>query len=232
MRPSPSALSASQPRLPGVLRSFPAGSKLYSRGERFSGVYQIIHGRVVLFTADHHGHETVVQVARPGDVVGGVESLDHGPHATSARTTAPSLLLFVSAAELDPANVAAGRAETHLVLAHSIRKLLRRVVILSHGNVADRLLAFLTTRVQTDGRGGGWVEIPETRAQLAAELATTRESLSRALARLRREGVLQGSGSRLYLSEAVLRRTVQVEAMLPVVPNVAGDAGRRAGSGA
>jgi CRP-like cAMP-binding protein len=42
-------------------------------------------------------------------------------------------------------------------------------------------------------------ELPRTQEQLAAELATTRESVARALGRLRREGLIAQRGTRVRL---------------------------------
>jgi CRP/FNR family transcriptional regulator, dissimilatory nitrate respiration regulator len=46
---------------------------------------------------------------------------------------------------------------------------------------------------------GATFELPRTQEQLASELATTRESVARALARLRKDGVIAQRGTRIQI---------------------------------
>jgi CRP-like cAMP-binding protein len=51
-------------------------------------------------------------------------------------------------------------------------------------------------------RDGLELELPRTQDQLAAELATTRESIERALGRLRKDGIIDQAGSRVRINSA------------------------------
>lgn len=184
--------------------AWPAGSLVGAEGLPL----QVVRG-VVLVRRQVQGRPPVVlEILGPGAVL--------GPEAAEPQTSlraGPDLHLQ----PLPPGEAMAG-------LLRRIAALQDRAVITCHGS-ADQRLAWLLLRIAGPMRGPTLVTLPLGRAELAGYLGLTPETLSRALASLRRLAVL-GRIEReqveilrpdllLALSRAPARRRREADAAMP-----------------
>jgi CRP/FNR family transcriptional regulator, cyclic AMP receptor protein len=200
------ALAAAARRV--VCRRYPRESIIFRRGEPCRGLFVVIDGSVRVYRSRSDGREQTLHTQGPGQPVGEVPLFDGGPYPASARTAEDSRLLFL------PLDDFQWLYRHHPEIAGSvIRELgrrLRRMVGLvekiSLRDVPARVAITLLEYAERAGemRDGVEFDLPRTHEQLAAELATSRESVSRAISRLQRDGVITRHGPRVRIPDLAL----------------------------
>jgi CRP-like cAMP-binding protein len=197
-----------------VVRSVPPGRILFRRGAPAEGLYVVVEGAVRVYRSNQQGREQTLHVQGPGQPLAEVPLFDGGPYPASARAEAETRLLFL------PREAFEWLYRSHPEIADAvIRELgrrLRRMVGLvekiSLRDVPARVAMTLLEYAEREGaaRDGTEFVLPRTQDELAAELATTRESIARALGRMRREGMIEQRGPRVRIrSVAALETLVQ-----------------------
>jgi CRP/FNR family transcriptional regulator len=177
------ALDAVERRV--VTRRVAAETLLFRHGEPCKGLYAIVEGQVRVYRSSADGREQVIHTLGPGRPVAEVPLFDGGPYPASARTTEPTRLLFLPLADFQWLY----RSEPEIADAviHELGRRLRRMV-----GLVEKISL----------RDGAEFPLPRTQEELAAELATTRESVARALSRLRAEGIIEQSGGTVRVLDA------------------------------
>jgi CRP-like cAMP-binding protein len=204
-----------------VCRAVRRSENLFREGEPCRGLYLVVEGAVRLYRANRNGQEQVLRLARAGDSLGEVAVFDEGPYLASARATEDGRVLFLEFAEVH------ALYRTHPEIAQAVvRDLGRRV----RGLVAlvDRLaLHDVPARVASaileyaSGEGatsdGDTFQLPRTQEQLAAEIGASRETVARALGRLKREGAIEQKGARIRLLSTNRLRSL-TDGLAPLPP--------------
>ena len=195
------ALAAVEERT--AARAVPAGTPLFRQGEPSRGLYVVAEGRVRVFRHARDGRERTLGVHGPGDALGEVPFLDGGPHPASAVAETDARLLFLSRDDFERLcrahpEVAAGVIRE---LGRRLRRMAARVEKISRKDVPSRVALSLLEYAEAEGSlaEGGTFRLPRTQEEMAGELATTRESVARALARLRRDGAIRQAGPRVQI---------------------------------
>ena len=169
-----------------VTRSLSAGTLLFRAGDACRGLYVLAEGRVRIFRVNRDGREQVLHVEGPGRPVAELPLLDGGPYPASAMTLEPSVLAFL------PREVFEALYRTNPDAAHAIiralgkrlRHLVQLTETLAFRDVAARLallLAGYAERQGEPGPDGVRLSLDRTQEELALEIGTARESVSRAL---------------------------------------------------
>lgn len=164
---------------------------LFHEGDSPAGFFIVAKGVVNVHRLDEGGHETVIRMFREGESFGEVFLADSGPSPVSARAESNGILLLVRRADLS--RMIAGQPGIAMRLLASmsrhLRSLVDKVGSLQHRTVVERLRDWLLLRCPANEMSGPVnVRIPAKKYLLAAEIGTSPESLSRALARLRDAG--------------------------------------------
>ena len=182
-----------------VPRTVGAGHVLFTAGEECRGLYIIERGRVRIFRVSPEGREQVLHVEGPGRPVAELPLFDGGPYPASAVAMEESRLVFLPRADFEYLY------RTHPDIAHAVirglGKRLRHLVhvteTLAFRDVAARLAMLLADYAERRGtRGDDGVELTleRTQEELALEIGTARESVSRAMKQLRRKGLIESLG--------------------------------------
>jgi len=177
---------------------FKKGQIIFSEGEDGSGFYLVLRGRVKVFKLSPEGKEQILHILGPGEPVGEVAVLSGELFPANAQAMEESRLLFfprevfVEMIRRDP-SVALRMLG---VLAKRLRKFTMLIEDLSLKEVPGRLASYLLEQERpTDGKAGSFtLDIPK--AQLASLLGTIPETLSRILARMAGEELIQLNGTR------------------------------------
>lgn len=174
------------------------GETLFLRGEPCYGLYVVLDGAIRLYNSNPNGREQVIGVERAGSVLGELPLFDGGNQPYSAEGIVPSRLLFIPREHFlevfyrHPALMqSALRA-----LAIRIRRLLHLVEELSLHEVPQRLARYLLDRY---GEKGTCFTLDFTHAELAAQLGTVREVVTRTLNRFRKAGWIEMHNGRVSL---------------------------------
>lgn len=176
------------------IRQSPKKTYLFHEGDPPAGFFIIARGVVNVHRLDDEGKETVIRVFREGESFGEFFLADDRPSPVSARTESTATLLLVRRSDLTRLIASQPGIAMRLLasMSHHLRSLVDKVGSLQHSTVAERFRDWLLLRCPPcEFSGPVNVRIPAKKYLLAAEIGTSPESLSRALARLRDGGWIQ-----------------------------------------
>jgi CRP/FNR family transcriptional regulator len=182
---------------------FGKGEYVFQEGEPCSDLHVIASGRVKLSKLSPEGREQVLHTERAG-ALGKGPLFDGGPYPVSALAMEPSALLFLPKSGVmawcrKRPEVAIGIAR---VLARRVRRFAALAEELALREVSQRLTGYLDRLTASEGRkveGGIEVVLTESNQEIAAQIGTVRELVSRMLGALRREGLIRVSGRRITI---------------------------------
>jgi CRP-like cAMP-binding protein len=179
-----------------VRKLFAAGELLFSEGEPCNGLHVIARGKVRIFKTSMSGREQVLALNGPGDTVAELPVFDGGPYPASAVAVEDAEIAFISRRDfqafcLEHPEVA---LKVLSVVGTRLRRLVGIIEELSFTTIRQRLIAMLIKLAQTNGKTterGVEFQLPATHQELANQLGTVRELISRNLMRLQAEGLLE-----------------------------------------
>ena len=181
-----------------VRRNVPAGTILFRKGEQARGVYLLTRGKVEIYRSTADGREQVLHVERPVESVAELPVFDGGAYPASGRTAEDSEVYFLSLDDFqrlyrEHPEIADAVITT---LGKRLRMLVGVVEKISLRSVPSRVAKTLLERAEAAGtaRDGGRFVLPGTQSEMAHRLATSRESVARALGELRRGGIISTAG--------------------------------------
>ncbi|MGC1659596.1 MAG: Crp/Fnr family transcriptional regulator [Candidatus Acidiferrales bacterium] len=180
-------------------RRFERGALLFSEGDPCTGLFLVASGKIRIFKLSPTGREQVLAVEGPGSSFAELPVFDGGNYPASASALEDAEVLFISRKDFQ--NFCREHPEVALkvlaVVGSRLRRLVGIIEDLSFTTVRHRLIAVLLRLVQASGtasKEGVRLELTKTHQDLAAELGTVRELVSRNLSRLQAEGFLEVDG--------------------------------------
>lgn len=189
-----------------VSRRYSSAETVFSEGEPCSGLYVVESGSIRIFKSSVAGREQVLGIEGPGGSVAELPVFDGGSYPASVTAIEDSVLLFVSKQDFQA--LCRAHPEVALKVLKVVGARLRRLVgiieELSFTTVRHRLCAYLLRLAQSEGRkvnGGVQVMLPANNQELAAQIGTVRELVSRNLSRLQAEGIVQIDGRALLIRD-------------------------------
>lgn len=182
-----------------TIRRMSAGQLLFSEGEPCSGLYVIAAGRVRIFKMSPSGREQVLTIEGAGSSIAELPVFDGGPYPASAAAVEESQLLFVSRSDFRACCLEHPEVSLKVlqVVGSRLRRLVGIIEELSFTSVRQRLIAWLLRELQAHGRSsahGATLELGISHQEIAAQIGTVRELVSRNMARLQAEGLVQVKG--------------------------------------
>ena len=177
----------------GRVRRYRRGATLLLQGASDDTVCVVLEGRVKVTLDTTDGREVVLAVLGPGDLLGEFEAIEPELVSRNASNVAlePVECRVFSADDLRRFLVAHPAAALEL-LRLTIRKLRaadRRRVDATALDASHRLAHFLIERA--DAQPGPELDIALTQEELASHIASSRESVVRALTALRTRGLIE-----------------------------------------
>jgi len=195
-----------------VLRRVPRDTLLFRRGDPCQGLYVVLEGRVRVYRGNAEGREQVLHLQGPGQPLAEVPLFDGGPYPASARTEEDSRLLFLSRSDFEWLYQHHHEIADAVIreLGRRLRRMVRLVEKISLKDVPARVAMTLLEYAEGHAapHDGMEFELPRTQEELASELTTTRESVARALSRLRRDGAIDQRGARVRIRRLSMLESV------------------------
>ncbi len=180
-----------------VLRNLAKGTYLFHEGDPAEGFYVLQKGAINVHRVSAAGKEQVIYVFRPGESFAEASLASERGYPANARAIESSTVIVVPKARF--LELIGRRPELGLRMLGSMSQHLRVLVGLVEDltlkDVETRLLNWLVKRCPRDVTGETTVEFGTTKRLLAAQLATTSETLSRTFAKLREEELFDVRGS-------------------------------------
>jgi CRP/FNR family cyclic AMP-dependent transcriptional regulator len=179
-----------------IRKRFAQGELLFSEGDPCNGLHIIASGKLRIFKSSPSGREQVLAVEGPGGSVAELPVFDGGAFPASVSAVEDSVILFISRSDLR--SFCLEHPEVALKLLAVVGARLRRLVgiieELSFTTIRERLVSVLVRQARAEGRKsphGIEFQLPGTHQDIAHQLGTVRELVSRNLMRLQAEGLLQ-----------------------------------------
>lgn len=190
-----------------VPKRYDAGELIFSEGEPCAGLYVVETGNIRIFKSSASGREQVLSIDGPGSSVAELPVFDGGNYPASAIAVSNANLLLVRKGDFQSLCLEHPRVALKVlrVVGARLRRLVGIIEELSFTTVRHRLTAFLFRLAQRSGTrtvAGVEIELPVNNQELAAQLGTVRELISRNLSRLQSEGLIKIDGRTIVIPDA------------------------------
>lgn len=182
-----------------VPRRFASGEAVFAEGEPCTGLYVVESGHVRIFKSSPGGREHVLSIEGPGSSVAELPVFDGGNYPASVTAIDDATLLFVSKQDFQSLCLTHPQVSLKVlrVVGSRLRRLVGIIEELSFTTVRHRLAAFLVRLAKTSGqRSAEGIEIvlPANNQELASQIGTVRELVSRNLSRFQAEEMIRIEG--------------------------------------
>ncbi len=187
-------------------RKYSSGELIFSEGDVCAGLYVVQAGNVRIFKSSAGGREQVLSIDGPGSSIAELPVFDGGSYPASAQAVSDCTLLFFSRQDFQ--TLCMQHPEVALKVLKVVGARLRRLVgiieELSFTTVRHRLIALLVRLGKTEGirdhnRDAVALTLPSNNSELAAQIGTVRELVSRNLSRLQAEGLIEVDNRKLEI---------------------------------
>ncbi len=188
--------------LSGIIltRKFKKGEIIFSEYDEADGFYVAVSGRVKIFKSSPEGKEQILHIFGPGDPFGEIAVFTGKNFPASAQTLENSETLFfpknafIGLIKKDPAL----SLNMLSVLSMRLKRFSSLIEDLSLKEVPGRLAAYLLYLSDRENLNDE-LNLDISKSQLASILGTIPETLSRILAKMTRENLIESDGKRKFL---------------------------------
>jgi len=185
-----------------VTRDLPAGAQVFAPSQQADRFYVILAGKVKIYKISPKGDEQILHLYGPGKTFGEAAMWAGMRYPAHAEVLVDSTLLVVTRSHLK--DLIASNAEVAMDMlagmSAKLREFNRLIEQLSLKEVPARLayiLLELPAKVGTNT-----VVLKQTKRELAAQIGTIAETLSRALKKLKSAGLIEVSGREITILDA------------------------------
>lgn len=179
-----------------------AGEILFIQGQRCNGLYILESGLIKLYTVSPEGREQVLATCGPGSTLSELPIMDGGNHPSCAAAIDKSSVLFISREALQALCKHDLQCALKItgILAERLRSALEMIEELSFATVQKRLAAYLLRAATLENLPANTavVQLP-TSQEIAAQIGTVRELVSRHLSRLRTKCIVRITGKTMQI---------------------------------
>lgn len=196
---SPPELEAIRDKL--KISTYEKGEIIIKKGEPSHHLLFLLKGEVDIIDFDAEGGEVWIATITPGQFFGELALILDEPRSADAIATQPSTVALLPrkhALELLTEHPAVAR-EMMRHLALTIKHQNQHLHMLNQPSATNRIKALLLLKARSYSGGLLVVENLPSQAQLAKMANTSRETVSRTLSRLCREGILEKDYRRLII---------------------------------
>src|SRR5271157_5875722 len=189
-----------------VRKHFAAGELLFSEDEPCHGLHIIAHGKVRIFKTSVNGREQVLTINHAGESVAELPVFDGGRFPASAMAIEDTEIAFISRQDFQAFCMEHPEVALKMlaVVGERLRRLVNIIEELSFTTIRQRLVALLLRLAEHEGTHsaqGIEFQLPSTHQELANQLGTVRELISRNLMRLQAEGLLEVDARHILLKD-------------------------------
>ncbi|WP_321371107.1 Crp/Fnr family transcriptional regulator [uncultured Desulfuromusa sp.] len=188
------------PLLTAILRKreFSKGKILFEEGSEADGFYIVASGKVKVYKLSSEGKERILHVVQPGNSFAEAAIFDNGCYPAFAETLVPASLLFFPKREF--LDLLHRHPQLAINIISGLSRFLREFTIqiedLTFRDVPARLARYL---LSFGGDVVGEVELPVSKSQLASNLGTTSETLSRTLRKFSDDETVSVRGKKIEI---------------------------------
>lgn len=189
-----------------IVSAHPPGAILFLEQQQSRGIYMLCEGRVKLSFTSSEGKVLVLNIARPGEVLGLSSAMSGNPYEVTAQTLRPCQVAFVSSNDFKiflrkhPA-VFQGVASQ---LGQQYQAACEQLCAVGLGaSVFERMAKFLLNwSVEGEAPENGTpFKLPLSHEEVAEHIGSTRESVTRTLSEFRSRGLIKSDGPTFVIAD-------------------------------
>jgi CRP/FNR family transcriptional regulator len=189
-----------------IRRHFKTGELLFSEDDPCHGLHIIAHGKVRIFKTSANGREQVLAVNQAGESVAELPVFDGGRYPASAIAVEDVEIAFISRQDFHAYCMEHPEVALKMlaVVGARLRRLVGIIEELSFTTIRQRLISVLLRLAETEGKQtarGIEFQLPASHQELASQLGTVRELISRNLMRLQAEGLLDVDARQIVIKD-------------------------------
>jgi CRP/FNR family transcriptional regulator len=179
-----------------------AGRQIVSAGQAATAFFVVLAGRVKVYKLSARGDEQILHHYGPGQTFGEAAVLSKTPFPAFAETLEHARLLEVTRAALTETIAAEPELALAMLggLSAKLREFARLIEQLSLKEVPARLADVLLEL--SERAGSETFVLAQSKRQLAAQIGTVAETMSRALKKLRAERLIEVDGATITILDA------------------------------
>lgn len=185
---------------------FQKDEQLFAEDDPCTGLYLVSAGKIRIFKLSPSGREQVLAVEGPGSSFAELPVFDGGNYPAAASALEDTEVLFISCKDFQ--NFCREHPDVALkviaVVGARLRRLVGIIEELSFTTVRQRLISTILRLAEASrvrSKEGIHIELAKSHQDLAAELGTVRELVSRNLSRLEAEGFLNVEGRKIVVKD-------------------------------
>jgi CRP/FNR family cyclic AMP-dependent transcriptional regulator len=188
-----------------IERSYPKHATIVEEGLNGDYMYLIASGRVKVTKASEDGREKIMDFLEAGDFFGEMSLLDQAPRSASVKTLEPSRLMALS--RRDFIELLRRSPDLALAVIHVLTRRLRdadeQASSMSFQRVKERTKGLFERIAREDESGLDSRRMTPalTHQQIADMIGTSRETVTRAVKQLKKDGWLTQDGKRYVVPE-------------------------------
>jgi CRP-like cAMP-binding protein len=187
-------------------RSYPAGERIFARGDAGSAMYVVVQGAVALSISSADGGEVILDVLRPLSAFAELSLIDNGPRIATATAQHASTLISVPGSAVnrllhaEPAFALAMLTRLAQLVRVVDDHLVDRTVLDLRTRVIKYLLSATRTTVRRSGQLSGTpaeleVHLAVSQTELARLVGGSRQKVNRVIVDLERCGAIRREGT-------------------------------------
>jgi CRP/FNR family transcriptional regulator len=192
--------------------AYPEGAVLFVEGQEPRGIFVVCKGSVKLSISGANGKTVIVKIVEPGEVLGLSATVSGRPYEATAETIDPCLVNFVKREDFlrflkEDVQVCFKVAEQLSEKYHNACNEVRSLG-LSH-SAAEKLARLLLEWSAKNGDSSkpeARLKLKLTHEEIAQMIGTSRETVTRLFADLRKRQIVQSRGSTLVIRNALALR--------------------------
>lgn len=188
-----------------VPRNYQKGELLFTEGDPCAGLFVIESGRVRIFKSSPNGREQVLAMEGPGSSVAELPLFDGGNYPASTAAMEDARIYFISKHDFHSLCLVHPQVPLKVlkVVGARLRRLVGIIEELSFTTVRSRLISVLARLAKAGKKTpvGIEVQLPASNQELAAEIGTVRELVSRNLSRLQAEDLIRMEGKTVTIPD-------------------------------
>ena len=187
-----------------VRRVFSKGESLFSEGDEATGFYLLVSGHLKLCRVSNDGREKVLHFVRPGETFAEAAFFGDGRYPAESRAVEAGEAIFLPKQGFMQLMEKNPQFALNLVvsLSLSLRRFARQIEELTFADVSSRLASFLLKRAEeksTTYAGITYLELGIKKGELAAQLGTANETISRTFRKMKEDGIIELDGRKVTI---------------------------------
>ncbi len=183
------------------IRKFNKGEILFEEGGAAEGFYIVSSGKVKVYKLSPDGRERILHVVQPGNSFAEAAIFDDGRYPAFAETLNHSTLLFFPKQEFLELLHQHSQLAINMIagLSRFLRQFTVQIEDLTFRDVPARLARYLLSFFDTTPIS---ILLPVSKTQLASNLGTTSETLSRTFRKLSDDEIIHVQGKNIEILDA------------------------------